>query len=113
MLAGGRPRGTLYAVYEFLERPIGCHWLDRETEIVPSRPTLAVDALDVRAKPWFWIRHVSSPTGSPKDHWLFLVRNRNYRYRLAVEASGRRIERDFDLTKAGTSELTIVLSTET
>jgi len=80
ILAGGRPRGTLYAVYEFLERPIGCHWLDRETEIVPRRPTLEVDALDVRAKPWFWIRHVSSPTGSPEDHWLFLVRNKNYRY---------------------------------
>lgn len=80
VLTGGRPRGTMYAVYEFLERPVGCHWLDRETEIVPSRPTLAVDALDVKAKPWFWIRHVSSPTGSPADHWLFLVRNKNYRY---------------------------------
>ena len=80
VLTGGRPRGTLYAVYEFLERQVGCHWLDRETEIVPSRPTLTVDALDVRAKPWFWIRHVSSPTGSPADHWLFLVRNKNCRY---------------------------------
>ena len=80
VLTGGRPRGTMYAVYEFLERQVGCHWLDRETEIVPSRPTLAVDALDVRAKPWFWIRHVSSPTGSPADHWLFLVRNKNCRY---------------------------------
>lgn len=80
LLTGGRPRGTLYAVYEFLERPIGCHWLDRETEVVPSRPTLTVDALDVRAKPWFWTRHVSSPTGSPANHWLFLVRNKNCRY---------------------------------
>jgi hypothetical protein len=33
VLTGGRPRGTLYAVYEFLERSVGCHWLDRETEI--------------------------------------------------------------------------------
>ena len=36
ILTGGRPRGTLYAVYEFLERPVGCHWLDRET--IARRP---------------------------------------------------------------------------
>jgi len=80
ILTGGRPRGTLFAVYEFLERQVGCHWLDRRTEVVPDRPTLAVGPLDVRAKPWFWMRHVGNPHGSPADHWLFLVRNRNCRY---------------------------------
>jgi hypothetical protein len=30
VLAGGRPRGTMYAVYEFLEDHVGCHWLDRK-----------------------------------------------------------------------------------
>ena len=34
ILTGGRPRGTMYAVYEFLEDYVGCHWLDRKTEVV-------------------------------------------------------------------------------
>ena len=39
VLDGGWPRGTLYAVYEFLEQQVGCHWLDRNTEVIPSKPT--------------------------------------------------------------------------
>jgi len=80
VLTGGRPRGTMYAVYEFLENQIGCHWLDRKTEVIPSKTNLQIGELDIQAKPWFWQRQLHSPTGSPEDHWLFLVRNRNYRY---------------------------------
>ncbi len=80
ILTGGRPRGTLYAVYEFLEEEVGCHWLDRRTEVVPERSTLVVKPLDVQAKPHFWERQIGNPLGSPEDHWLFLVRNKNYRY---------------------------------
>ena len=80
VLTGGRPRGTMYAVYEFLEDHVGCHWLDRKTEVIPSKPMLEVGPLNIQAKPHFWQRQLHSPTGSPDDHWLFLVRNRNYRY---------------------------------
>ena len=80
VITGGRPRGTLYGVYEFLEDHVGCHWLDRRTEVVPSRPTLTLGELNIRAKPWFWKRWVSSPTGTPDDRWLFMIRNKNYRY---------------------------------
>lgn len=80
VLTGGRPRGTMYAVYEFLEDYVGCHWLDRKTEVIPWEPTLEFGPLDIRAKPHFWQRQLHSPTGSPDDHWLFLVRNKNYRY---------------------------------
>ena len=55
---GGRPRGTLYAVYEFLEQQVGCHWLDRDTEIVPSRPTLEFPKLQIQAKPYIWMRDI-------------------------------------------------------
>jgi hypothetical protein len=41
---------------------------------------LEVGPLDIRAKPHFWQRQLHSPTGSPDDHWQFLVRNKNYRY---------------------------------
>ncbi|MBT5608599.1 MAG: DUF4838 domain-containing protein [Lentisphaerae bacterium] len=56
VLAGGRPRGTLYAVYEFLESQVGCLWLDRDTEVIPSSPDLVVSLRDVRSKPAFWCR---------------------------------------------------------
>lgn len=80
ILAGGRPRGTMYAVYEFLEDYVGCHWLDRRTEVIPETPTLEIPAIDVRDQPHFWQRQLHSPTGSPDNHWLFLVRNKNFRY---------------------------------
>jgi len=80
VLTGGRPRGTMYAVYEFLEDHVGCHWLDRKTEVIPSRPTLQVGPLKVQAKPWFWQRWLGSPTGTPDDKWRFMIRNKNFRY---------------------------------
>ena len=88
ILTGGRPRGTMYAVYEFLEDYVGCHWLDRRTEMIPSRPTLRIPAnLDVRDKPRFWQRQLHSPTGSPDNHWLFLIRNKNFRYNFRGRAA--------------------------
>ena len=46
-LAGGRPRGTLYAVYTFLEDVVGCRWWSSTERFVPDRPTLTIPALDV------------------------------------------------------------------
>ncbi len=48
-LAGGRPRGTLYAVYTFLEDVVGCRWWSsRQGEVfLPSKPTLTVAPLKV------------------------------------------------------------------
>ncbi|MDP6357256.1 MAG: alpha-glucuronidase family glycosyl hydrolase, partial [Planctomycetota bacterium] len=80
ILTGGRPRGTLYAVYEFLEDYVGCHWLDRRTEVIPSRASIRLGKIDVQSKPWFWQRAVHSPTGCPDDQWDFMIRNKNYRY---------------------------------
>ncbi len=51
ILAGGRPRGTLYAAYRFLEDVVGVHWWSPWEEGVPSRPTLEVADLDRTAKP--------------------------------------------------------------
>lgn len=58
MIVGGRPRGTLYGVYAFLERELGCHWLDQNTEVVPSIPDLRLGKLDRRSKPAFWFRSI-------------------------------------------------------
>jgi hypothetical protein len=58
MIVGGRPRGTLYGVYALLERELGCHWLDHDTEVVPSIPSLHLGKLDRRSKPAFWFRSI-------------------------------------------------------
>jgi hypothetical protein len=83
ILTGGRPRGTLYAVYEFLENQVGCHWLDRDTEIIPSRPTLVLADLKIQGKPTFWKRELYLaynqflPTAEMAERQkMFLVRNK-------------------------------------
>jgi Domain of unknown function (DUF4838) len=50
-LAGGGPRGTLYAVYTFLEDVVGCRWWTSTASRMPWRPSLAVGNVDIRFKP--------------------------------------------------------------
>ena len=45
-LAGGRPRGTLYAVYSFLEDLAGVRWWSSTESFVPTKPTLDVPDLN-------------------------------------------------------------------
>jgi hypothetical protein len=56
ILAGGRPRGTLYAVYAFLEDVIGCRWWTPAASSIPHTPALAVPKLDLRQTPAFEYR---------------------------------------------------------
>jgi len=55
VITGGRPRGTLYGVYDFLEKDIGVYWLDRDTEVVPAKADLVLKPLDRRAMPAYGI----------------------------------------------------------
>ena len=59
LLVGGRPRGSLYAVYSFLEKEVGCRWFNwYGDEFVPRLETLEIADLDRRegnvhnAKDW-------------------------------------------------------------
>lgn len=45
-LCGGRPRGTLYAVYTFLEDVVGCRWWTAKESFAPSKPSLAIPELN-------------------------------------------------------------------
>ena len=58
VLVGGRPRGTLYAVYRFLEDQVGVRWWNAYEEHVPQRPTLQVPALDRQGEPKFRYRDI-------------------------------------------------------
>jgi len=51
ILAGGRPRGTLYAVYTLLEDHLGCRWWSSKASYIPERPTIRLGDLDVRYVP--------------------------------------------------------------
>ena len=54
VLAGGRPRGTIYAVYTFLQDVVGCRWYEHDTPpIVPNMSTLTIGAQDVVYRPPF------------------------------------------------------------
>lgn len=55
-LSGGRPRGTLYAVYSFLEDYLGCRWWTSKASFIPSLPTLAAPDLDEVYVPRFSYR---------------------------------------------------------
>jgi hypothetical protein len=56
LLAGGRPRGTIYAVYHFLEDQCGVRWWAPWATTIPTRRSLHVSNLDVRSGPAFEYR---------------------------------------------------------
>ena len=51
LLAGGRPRGTLYAVYSFLEDTVGCRWWTGTESHIPTMRTLTIPALNTTYSP--------------------------------------------------------------
>lgn len=57
ILAGGRGRSTLYAVYEFFEHRCGCRWF-WDGDVVPRRETIDLAGLDLRIKPRFEYRGI-------------------------------------------------------
>ncbi len=51
ILAGGPPRGTLYAVYTFLEDQLGCRWWSSTESTIPKKPTVSIEAINVKYVP--------------------------------------------------------------
>lgn len=82
VLIGGSPRGTLYAVYSFLEDDLGCRWLTWfGTTDLPQRKRLAIPNLNRRSRPAFMVRDMCVQGGVPgqrkPDVARFLARNRD------------------------------------
>jgi len=67
-------RGTLHAVYEFLERHAGVRWLDptEHGTIYPRHPTLRVAGADVRRAPFFRYRYAAYPPSESYDAYTGL-----------------------------------------
>ena len=74
LVAGGRPRGTLYAAYEMLER-LGVVWPDVKAEQVPKIDAKAV-SWNLQGKPAIRNRCIYSGVGNSPETVRFLVRNR-------------------------------------
>jgi len=74
ILTGGRPRGTLYAVYRLLEDVVGVHWWNPYSETVPHKPNLSVAGIHLRGKPAFRYRDIYMLYAG--DGGRFAARNR-------------------------------------
>ena len=53
ILAGGRPRGTLYAVFQFLEDSAGCRWWTPTESYIPHKSTFEIASQNITYVPPF------------------------------------------------------------
>lgn len=77
IIAGGKPRGTLYGVYEFLEN-LGVVWPDETTEYVPQLKNILIPEGKIQGRPSAPIRHITlgySPTSTEFKQWNVRMRN--------------------------------------
>lgn len=90
----GAPRGTLYAVYTFLEDVVGCRWWTSKVSRIPHRPTLVVPPLDVRYVPVLEYREPFYFDGFDPD-WAVRNKSNGHAARLDPQRGGRIIYKGF------------------
>ena len=61
VFAGGQNQGTFLAIYEFLERELGCHWFTFESRYVPKSAILAMKDWNRSGEPAFVHREIYVP----------------------------------------------------
>lgn len=57
LIYGGRHRGTMYGVMDFLERQLGCRWYSKDVSVVPKRDRFEFSTLDQRDGPRLRVRN--------------------------------------------------------
>ncbi len=85
VLTGGEPRGTLYAVYTFLEDHLGCRWWSSSESTIPKKPTVEIDRLNVRHVP---ILEYREPFWYDAHDGDWAVRNKSNGNSVRVDAKG-------------------------
>jgi len=79
VLSGGRPRGALYAVFQFLEDQVGCRWWTPKESFIPRKSELTVAAQDLRYVPVFSYReHFTTSTRYHPEFATALRENGHY-----------------------------------
>jgi hypothetical protein len=94
ILAGGAPRGTLYAVYTFLEEQLGCRWWSSTESTIPKRLTLSVDGVNIRYVPPLEYRSAFWYDAFDGD-WAVRNKCNGQSHRLSAEQGGRHIYEGF------------------
>ena len=90
ILAGGHPRGTLYAVYTFLEEQLDCRWWSSKVSTIPKKPTLRVGPLNVRCVPVLEFREAFWFDAFDGD-WAVRNKCNGHAHRLDAKRGGRHI----------------------
>ncbi len=89
VITGGRPAGTLYGVYAFLEK-LGVAFLTEEETVIPRLPEWRVPSLDERGEPAFRGREIYDDRPYPhiKQEAAPEVRERYWRFKLRSRING-------------------------
>ncbi len=71
LLVGATDRGTLYAVYDFLEDDLGCRWLGPgpDWEDIPSQPSITIGDLDRTESPAMKYRFLRMTVVGEPETW--------------------------------------------
>ena len=69
VIAGGKPRGTLYGVYALLEEKLGVRWFTPDCEVIPTLPRLTLPTLNETQVPPLEYREV---------YWTEMLRNADF-----------------------------------
>ncbi|MGC9319305.1 MAG: DUF4838 domain-containing protein, partial [Armatimonadota bacterium] len=88
VLAGDRPRGTLYAVYTFLEDVVGCRWWSSKASTIPQRPDLTLPDQHVRYVPPLEYREVFWWDAFDAD-WAVRNKSNGHRAQLDEQRGGK------------------------
>ncbi|MCL5282421.1 MAG: DUF4838 domain-containing protein [Planctomycetes bacterium] len=94
ILAGGQPRGTLYAVYTFLEEQLGCRWWSSTESTIPKKPTLNLEWINIRYVPPLEYRSAFWFDAFDGD-WAARNKCNGQSHRLSDEQGGRHIYEGF------------------
>lgn len=94
LLAGGRPRGTLYAVSRFLQDRLGVRWWTPWATHIPKRGTVVVPQMNVHMRPAFESR---DPFWFPAFDGMWAVRNasNSQHARITPEMGGKIVYKGF------------------
>lgn len=67
ILAGGKLRGSMYAVFTFLDEVLGCRWYTPECSFIPKKSTISIHRLNITQTPAFAQRDVFWTIGRDAD----------------------------------------------
>ncbi len=89
ILAGTRPRGAIYAVYEFLETELGVRFWSLGVEQIPKMPDITINSLDYRYHPPFSMREAFSyETNRHPEISVKLRNNGHYNLKISEKMGG-------------------------